>query len=99
LNTILLSEPIEGSAIKLIEGNAQIAVSPDPSDATVGGLLQEADALILRTATRLTREMLQKARCLKVISRTGGGLNNVDVEVAWLLKKRSQQKTSGSAPR
>jgi D-3-phosphoglycerate dehydrogenase len=82
LKTILLSEPIEESAIKLLEGKAQIVVSPDSSEATVGGLLQEADALILRTATRITREMLQKAHRLKVISRTGGGLNNVDVEAA-----------------
>jgi D-3-phosphoglycerate dehydrogenase len=82
LNTILLSEPIEESAVNLIEGKAEILVSPDPSDATVGRLLQEADALILRTATRVTREMLQKARRLKVISRTGGGLNNVDIEAA-----------------
>ena len=82
MNTILISEPIEESAIKLLEGKAQIIVSPDPSDATVGRLLQEADGLILRTATRVTREMLQKALRLKVISRTGGGLNNVDVEAA-----------------
>ena len=82
LNTILLSEPIEESAVKLLEGKAQVVVSPDPSDATVGRLLEGADALILRTATRVTREMLQKARRLKVVSRTGGGLNNVDVEAA-----------------
>jgi D-3-phosphoglycerate dehydrogenase / 2-oxoglutarate reductase len=82
LNTILLSEPIEESAIKLLEGKAQVVVSPDPSDATVGRLIEEADALILRTATRVTREMLQKAKRLKVVSRTGGGLNNVDVEAA-----------------
>jgi D-3-phosphoglycerate dehydrogenase / 2-oxoglutarate reductase len=82
LNTVLLSEPIEESAIKLLEGKAQILVSPDPSDATVCPLLEEADALILRTATRVTREMLQRAPRLKVISRTGGGLNNVDVEAA-----------------
>ncbi len=82
MNTVLLSEPIEESAIKLLEGKARILVSPDPSDATVGPLLEEADALILRTATRVTREMLQRAPRLKVISRTGGGLNNVDVEAA-----------------
>jgi D-3-phosphoglycerate dehydrogenase len=82
LNTILLSEPIEESAIKLLEGKAKIVISPDPSDATVGRLLEEADGLILRTATRVTRDMLQKAKRLKVVSRTGGGLNNVDVEAA-----------------
>jgi len=82
LNTILLSEPIEEAAIKLLQGKAQIIVSPDPSDTTVGRLLEGADGLILRTATRVTKEMLQKARRLKVVSRTGGGLNNVHVEAA-----------------
>ena len=82
LKTILLSEPIEQSAINLIEGKAQIVVSPDTSEVTVGRLLEEADALILRTATRVTREMIEKAPRLRAISRTGGGLNNVDVEAA-----------------
>ncbi len=82
MNTILLSEPIEESAIKLREAKAHVVVSPDPSDAIAGRLLEEADALILRTATRVTREMLHKAKRLKVVSRTGGGLNNVDVDAA-----------------
>ncbi|MGE5841531.1 MAG: hydroxyacid dehydrogenase, partial [Deltaproteobacteria bacterium] len=82
MDTILLSELIEESAVKLLEDKARVVVSPDPSDATVGRLLEEADALILRTATRVTREMFQKAKRLKVVSRTGGGLNNVDVDAA-----------------
>lgn len=82
MNKILLSEPIDKAGVDILEGKAEIIVSPDPSDATVGALLRDADALIVRTATRISREMIQEARNLKVISRTGGGLNNVDVEAA-----------------
>jgi len=82
LKTVLLSEPIEDAGIKLLDQKAEVLISPDPSEASVGRLMEEADALIVRTATRITREMIEKAPRLKVISRTGGGLNNVDVEAA-----------------
>jgi D-3-phosphoglycerate dehydrogenase len=82
LKTVLLSEPIEDAGIKLLEQKTKILISPDPSEASVGRLMEEVDALIVRTATRITREMIERARRLKVISRTGGGLNNVDVEAA-----------------
>ena len=79
---ILLSEPIEEAGTRALQGKAEVVVSPDPSGETVGRLLQDADALIVRTATQVTRQMIEGARRLKVISRTGGGLNNVDVEAA-----------------
>lgn len=82
MKTVLLSEPIQDEAIKLLEQKAEVLISPDASEASVGRLMREADALIVRTATRITREMIEGARGLKVISRTGGGLNNVDVEAA-----------------
>jgi D-3-phosphoglycerate dehydrogenase len=82
LYRILLSETIEEAGTRVLEGKAEVTVSPDPSSETVGRLLRDADALIVRTATQVTRAMIEGARKLKVISRTGGGLNNVDVEAA-----------------
>ncbi len=82
MHKILLSESIEEAGTRALEGKAEVVVSPDPSSETVGLLLQDADALIVRTATQVTRKMIEGARRLKVISRTGGGLNNVDVEAA-----------------
>lgn len=79
---ILLSEPIEAAGLDALKGKAEIIVSPDPSSATVGKLLRGADALIVRTATQVTRDMIENAPSLKVISRTGGGLNNVDIQAA-----------------
>ncbi len=68
--------------MKVLEGKVKVVVSPDPSSETVARLLPGADALIVRTATRVTRDMLENAPQLKVISRTGGGLDNVDVDAA-----------------
>jgi D-3-phosphoglycerate dehydrogenase len=78
----LLSEPIDNAGMMILEGRVEVVVSPNPSEQSVGQLLKDADALILRTATQVTRKMIEDAAHLKVISRTGGGLNNVDIEAA-----------------
>jgi len=82
LKKILLSEPIDGAGMRILGGRGEVIVSPDPSEQSVGRLIQDADALIVRTATQVTRKMIEGAGHLKVISRTGGGLNNVDIQAA-----------------
>ena len=44
--------------------------------------IKDADACIVRSGTRLTKEAIQAATRLKVIGRAGVGLDNVDVEEA-----------------
>ena len=82
MHKILISEPIDDAGIKLIEGRAEIVICPEPTVQAIGSLIKDADALIIRTAGSVTREMVEGAGRLKVISRTGGGLNNVDIEAA-----------------
>jgi len=45
-------------------------------------LLGDADALIVRSATKVTEELMEAAPRLKVIGRAGVGLDNVDLEAA-----------------
>jgi D-3-phosphoglycerate dehydrogenase len=44
--------------------------------------LQDAEALIVRSATKANRELLEQAGRLRVIGRAGVGVDNVDLEVA-----------------
>jgi D-3-phosphoglycerate dehydrogenase len=82
MKNVVLTEAIDEAGIHLLEGRVNIIVSPDPSEQTVGQLMRHAHALIVRTATRITRPMIEGARELEVISRTGGGLDNIDVQAA-----------------
>ena len=82
METVLLSGPIDEEGMKVLKGKVRVMVSPDSSEASVGQRLKEAEGLIVRTATRITADMIRGAGRLKVISRTGGGLNNVDVDAA-----------------
>lgn len=80
---VLLPQPIEPEAMTLLEkANCDIVVAPDPSPETVLPLMKDANGLILRTGIKITPELIADANDLMVISRTGGGLDNVDVNAA-----------------
>ncbi len=44
--------------------------------------LKDFDALVVRSRTKLTAELIEKADRLKVVGRAGTGLDNVDIEAA-----------------
>ena len=58
--------------------DVQEGLSPEELVATIGG----AEALIIRSATQVTAELLAAAGDLIVVGRAGIGLDNVDVEAA-----------------
>jgi len=81
--TVLLPEPIEEEARKLLdEAGLQVIQSPDKTPATVASLMEEADAVVLRTGIKMTAELLAQGKRLKMVSRTGAGFDNVDIEAA-----------------
>lgn len=80
---VVLSEDIHPAGKKLLEaGGVRFVLAPDTTEATAVRLLADADGLILRASTRVTREVLRGARRLRVIARTGVGYDNVDVAAA-----------------
>jgi len=80
---VLLPQPIEAEAIALLEQeNCTIVTAPDPKPETVLPLIRDAHGLILRTGITITGDLIEAADELLVISRTGGGLDNVEVDVA-----------------
>lgn len=80
---VLLPQAIEPEAIALLEReNCTITTAPDPKPETVLPLIKNAHGLILRTGITITRDLIDAADKLMVISRTGGGFDNVDVEAA-----------------
>jgi D-3-phosphoglycerate dehydrogenase len=45
-------------------------------------VLREVDAVIVRSSTRITREVLESGQRLRVIGRAGVGVDNIDVDAA-----------------
>jgi D-3-phosphoglycerate dehydrogenase len=78
---ILVAEPLAAAGIDLLRSRAgwNIIVS-NPKEYTK--CLGDADALIVRSAVQVTREVLEQAPRLRVIGRAGVGIDNVDLEAA-----------------
>ena len=80
---VLLPQPVEIEAVqRLEEAGHTVITAPDPKPETVLPLMKNTQAVILRTGITMTRELIEAAEDLQVISRTGGGFDNVDVEAA-----------------
>jgi len=88
IKRILLPQPIEKEAISLLEAaNFEIVLAPDKRPETVAPLLKGVQAVILRTGIMFSKELMNHADDLWVISRTGAGIDNVDVPAVYDCEK------------
>ena len=79
---VLVTEELSDQGLELLRGDAQVDVRLDLASADLAGAIEPYDALIIRSATQVTAEVLAAATNLKVVARAGIGLDNVDVEEA-----------------
>jgi len=80
---VLVTEEIaEGGLERLRAAGHVVDVRLGLTPEELLGTVADADALIIRSATQVTAELLAVARCLVVVGRAGIGLDNVDVEAA-----------------
>ena len=78
---ILLPQPIEEEAVKLLENaGMDITVSPECTPEAVKAMMKDANAIALRTGIKITRDLIEDCDELYTISRTGGGVDNVDLD-------------------
>ncbi len=78
---ILIAEPLAPAAVELLRAQSDwnVVVS-DPK--SYSSHLADADALLVRSAVKVTREVLAAAPKLRVIGRAGVGVDNVDLPAA-----------------
>jgi len=81
---VLVSDPLEKQGIEILEKEKDIKVDVKiklpPEE--LKKILKDYDALIVRSETKVTKDILQSASKLKVIGRAGIGLDNIDVKEA-----------------
>ena len=78
---ILIADAVSAAAVDVLRAQPDwnvIVSSPKEFEAH----LAEADALLIRSAVKVTREVLARAPKLRVIGRAGVGVDNVDQETA-----------------
>lgn len=79
---VLISDPLPARLVAELDGDFEIRQCPGSDRAALLTAVAEAEALIIRSATRVDQEVLDHAPRLRIIARAGVGLDNVDVEAA-----------------
>ena len=81
---VLVADDIasDGLAPLRVDGRFQLITRPGLKGDELARAIEEADAVLVRSATKITRESLARAGRLKVIGRAGVGVDTIDVEAA-----------------
>jgi D-3-phosphoglycerate dehydrogenase / 2-oxoglutarate reductase len=80
LSKVLVREPIAEAGIRLLQERG-FEVDID-GDSDLGEAIGRYDAIVIRSATKLTADVIERAVRLKVIGRAGVGIDNVDIDAA-----------------
>ncbi|WP_153461447.1 phosphoglycerate dehydrogenase [Sediminibacillus terrae] len=81
---VLISDPLSEEGIQPLREaeNIEVTVDTDLSAETLSDKIGGYDALLVRSQTQVTREIIKKADNLKIIGRAGVGVDNIDLEAA-----------------
>src|SRR5687767_7965726 len=73
---------LDGLAPLRDDSRFELIVRPGLKGPELADAIASADAVLVRSATQITRESLAKAETLKVIGRAGVGVDTIDIEAA-----------------
>lgn len=79
---VLVKEKIADSGVELLRENFEVDLGLEMSDEELAEAIGGYDAILIRSATKLTAELIERAGSLKVIGRAGTGVDNVDIPAA-----------------
>src|ERR1700719_1513826 len=80
---ILIADSVDEGVVEILKADPTWNVVNLPkSKGKVEEEIRDADALLVRSATKVTAELIDKAKSLRVIGRAGVGVDNVDLDAA-----------------
>ncbi|MBD1900204.1 phosphoglycerate dehydrogenase [Coleofasciculus sp. FACHB-64] len=82
MSKVLVSDPIDQVGIDILSQVAQVDIKTGLSPEELVRIMPEYDALMIRSGTHVTKEIIEAGTQLKIIGRAGVGVDNVDVPAA-----------------
>jgi D-3-phosphoglycerate dehydrogenase / 2-oxoglutarate reductase len=79
---VLVKEKIGDSGVALLREHFDVDLGVDWEDGQLAERIGEYDGILIRSATKMTAELIEQATSLRVIGRAGVGVDNVDVPAA-----------------
>ena len=82
MKKVLVNEKVSPDALNILKQVAEVVYIPSGDHAEIISMLKDITGIMLDTTIKFTGELMDSAPDLKVISRTGTGVDNVDVDAA-----------------
>ncbi|HEX5413767.1 MAG TPA: phosphoglycerate dehydrogenase [Terriglobia bacterium] len=81
---ILVADNVSQKAVELLQWDSSwnVVFLPQQKNLSLTEEIKDADALVVRSATKVNAELLAHAKCLRAVGRAGVGVDNVDLEAA-----------------
>src|SRR5208283_4608761 len=79
---VLVTDKINEIAVTILESTCEVDYKPVVSAEELKAIIKDYDALMIRSSSKVTKEIIAAADRLKVIGRAGVGVDNVDIEAA-----------------
>jgi len=79
---VLVAEPIADAGVELLRERFEVELGSDWSAEELAERIGAYEGIVIRSATRLDAELIERAERLRVIGRAGIGVDNVDVAAA-----------------
>src|SRR5437660_11275012 len=82
---VLVAENIGASGLELLRKHFELEIGIGWSAQQLAGRIGDFDAILIRSATEVSGDLLARARRLRAIGRAGVGVDNVHVVAATRL--------------
>jgi len=79
---VLVKEKIGDSGVELLREHFDVEIGIDWEEGELERRIGGYEGILIRSATKMTAELIEKAERLQVIGRAGVGVDNVDVQAA-----------------
>ncbi|WP_409199774.1 phosphoglycerate dehydrogenase [Methanobrevibacter sp. DSM 116169] len=79
---ILVADSINEKGIEILKKEVDVVVDPTITPENLLKTINEYDGIVIRSRTKVTKEVIEVADNLKIIARAGVGVDNVDVNAA-----------------
>lgn len=79
---VLVAEPIDAGGLEILRQQHEVVALERCSPQELLQMVPGFDALVVRSGTEVTAEVIAAGRRLQVIGRAGVGVNNIDVDAA-----------------
>ncbi|MEM0139383.1 MAG: NAD(P)-dependent oxidoreductase [Ferroplasma sp.] len=79
---VLICDPVDNILIEKLKGNFEIDYKPEISKEELLNTIENYDVVVVRSRTKITKDVISNGKKLKIIARAGIGVDNIDTDYA-----------------